>query len=285
MNLDTVATFVAIVDCGGFRAAAQQRCISQPAVSQQLRRLETELGVALIDRRSAAPTQAGRSFLSHARALLAMSRQAVHAVAPRALVVGASGNIGSYLLPHYLKAYADAAIAAPAPVEVHLSPNPELVTALEHGLVDLALMEWWSGRAGFTARAFRREPLVVIVPPAHPWARLGSLPVERLGEAALIGGEPGTGTGRILRELLDPARGALNLRCTVGSTEAVKQAVKAGLGVSLVFASAVRDECAAGTLVALPLAGCVLEKTLWAVTREHLPETAPAARFRTMLAA
>lgn len=282
MNLQAVETFVAVAELGSFRGAAMRLGISQPAVSQQMRRLETELGARLLDRREGTPTVAGRAFLPYARNLLEVSRQASNAVAPRRLSIGASGNIGVYLLPRYLKSYENGGGAA---VKLRVAPNPDVLHDLDHGLVDLGMMEWWDQRPGFSARRFREEPLRVIVPPSHPWAKLSALSPERLLEEPMIGGERGTGTGRILRELLGPALGEIEMRYGMGSTEAVKQAVKAGLGISVVFASAVVDELRAGTLMALPLMGVELSKSLYVVTREHVPESAPAMRFAALLPA
>jgi len=90
-----------------------------------------------------------------------------------------------------------------------------------------------------------------IVPPGHRWAGRRRIALAEFLAEPLIGGEPGTGTGRLLVEALGLGQPPLRLARQMASTDGVKRAVAAGLGVSVVLACAVRDECAAGSLVAL----------------------------------
>ena len=83
----------------------------------------------------------------------------------------------------------------------------------------------------------------------------------------------------MLRERLGPASGDLQIAMNLGSTEAVKRAVRHGLGVSLVLRGAVRDEVNAGTIHTLQVHGARLEKTLWAITRRDEPPSSPSLQF------
>ena len=143
-------------------------------------------------------------------------------------------------------------------------------------------MEWWDDRPGFTASRWRREALAVIVPPTHAWARRKTVPKAALLDVGLIGGEPGTGTGRLLQQVFGKAAARLEVTMSLGSTAAVKEAVKAGLGISLVYAAAVVDEVKAGSLCALRLADAELAKDLFVILPQDVPESAPAARFAVM---
>jgi DNA-binding transcriptional LysR family regulator len=284
LNLQFVETFLAVVRTGSFRRAGETLGYAQPTVSQHIKKLESALNVPLIVRRSngCAPTAEAETFLPYAESLLRVTRQAESALAGRRLAVGASSNVGIYLLQPHLRRFQQSAPAATA-VELTLGTNPQIAAKLEAAEVDVAVMEWWSDAAGYTARRWRREKLVVIVPPDHRWARLPALPAEDLRGAPMIGGEPGTGTGRILRGALGTVGRELRIVCELGSTEAVKQAVKAGRGVSIVFANAVVDEIKAGSLVALDLEGLDLAKDLYVAHRDNLPPTATARLFAGLL--
>jgi DNA-binding transcriptional LysR family regulator len=137
-------------------------------------------------------------------------------------------------------------------------------------------MEWWDGRQGYVARTLIREPLVVIVGPDHRWARLRSLSVADLQSEPLLGGESGTGTGHLLRRRLGPLANSLMIVDGFGSTEAVKRAVRAGGGASIVMESSVADEVAALRIVALRVDGVDLIKEIKLIVPETLPATAPA---------
>lgn len=273
-DLTLVEAVLAVVETGSFRAAAEALGRSQPTVSQQVARLEAELGAALLVRRrdGCVPTQDGLIFLPGARRALEAARQAAAAVRGRPLAIGAASNPGIYLVPPVLARWE-------GPASLRFGTNPETVARLESGEIDLAFLEWWDGRPGYEAQVWREEEMVAIVPPGHRWAAKAALPVAALAEEPMIGGEPGTGTGRLLAAALGPDRRKLRIARQMGSTDAVKRSVAAGLGVSVVMRSAVRDEVAAGTLRAVPLQAPGLCRQIFAVLPAEAPEQAPARRF------
>jgi len=284
LNLSQVQAFLAVIDEGGFQGAAQALGLAQPTVSQQLRKLEDVLGVQLVTRarNGSQMTADGRAFLPYARGLIRTAERALSAVGGRPLSIGASGNIGTYLLPRRLQRFASDTGAG---FDLVLGTNPETAGRLDGGEVDVAVMEWWDDRPGFSATPWLREPMVVIVAPSHPWARRRSVTKALLLDQPMIGGEPGTGTGTLLSKAFGRNAGRLRVAMQLGSTAAVKEAVKAGLGISLVLGGAVEEEVAAGTLVALRLADADLSKELFVVLPDGTPETSIAARFAAALVA
>lgn len=264
--------------------AARELEISQGAISQQLQKLESLLGARLIvrDPRGCHLTVEGREFESHARNLQRLATNALNSFRDRRLAIGASSNIGIYLLHPYLKTYGD---QAGANIDIQIHRNPVVAEKLGNGDIDVALMEWWDGRPGYVSRVWRTEDMVVIVAPNHPWARLPCVSRTQLRATPMLGGESGTGTGRLLAEYLDVDFGALPVSVRLGSTDAVKQWVKAGMGVSLVLAGTVEDEIRTAKLVAIPLEGSPApRKTLQVIWRDSLAEEHAAYRFGTWLA-
>jgi Transcriptional regulator len=265
LNLVWVRSFLALVDRKSFQGAAELLYIAQPTVSLHIQKLEEQLGVPLFHRSRSGcePTREALNFLPYAQSIIRVNERAIASVRGGPLRLGASSNIGIYLLQPYLRSFLDKQIARE--VEVVIDRNPTIAERLENGEIDVALMEWWDGRAGCEAQLWRSEPVVVIVPPGHPLAEQTVVSRSELSEMELLGGEPGTGTGRLLARYFGGAAKMPRVSRQLGSTEAVKQAVKAGLGVSLVFASAVSDEVRSGRLVAIPLASPGLSKDLFIV--------------------
>lgn len=282
INLARVSTFLAVATCGGFREAAKQTGLSQPAVTQHVRRLEQALNVSLIDRSNAGSTLTpeGRAFLPYAEQLLKTWERARTQFTKKALMVGASSNTGIYLLPPYLKAYRD---GAPHALEVVIGDNNAIASKLQNLEIDVAIMEWWDHRPGFVAEVWRREELVVIVPPGHPWAGMQSIPRGLLKGLSMIGGESGTGTGRLLQQYLGLDARGIGVSLQLGSTEAVKHAVHAGLGVSLVMAAAVEQENRNGWLRAIPIEGEPPRKEIFMIRREGGHPGSPDQRFVAFL--
>lgn len=266
LNLIWLQSLLAVVRHRGFQAAGQALSLSQPAVSQHIQRLEEELGVALIirGRRECVPTAAARDLLPYAESLLRLEQQARAAVLRNTLRVGASSNIGIYLLQPVLRSFE--ASTDGQRYELVIEQNPAIAEKLRRGELDIALMEWSEPGSGLQSAPWRREPLVLIVPPEHELANETAISREQLSRLALLGGEPGTGTGRLLSQYF-AGEPMPTVSRQLGSTEAVKQAVKAGLGVSLVMAAAVEEEVRAGTLCAVPVAGTGLLKELYVTWR------------------
>ncbi len=275
LDLALLNSFIAVVEGGGFRAAARRLGVSQPLLSQHLRRLEQHLGVPLIQRsrRGGAPTPHGLRLLPHARRLVEGARQVTALFTARPLVIGAARNPGLYLLPPLLR----------PDEELRLGSNHEVLERLAAGETDIAFTEWWDGRPGLEAIPWRTEPVIGIVPPGHPLAGRGPVPLARLLAEPLVGGEPGTGMGRVLAEALGATAAPPRVARVMGSTEGVKRAVAAGLGVSVILACAARDELAAGSLVKVELEGPALTRRIWAVLPADLPPRGPARLFLARL--
>jgi DNA-binding transcriptional LysR family regulator len=140
-------------------------------------------------------------------------------------------------------------------------------------------MEWWVDAPGFTASVWRNEPLVVIVHPGHPWSGRRTIPTDWLLNEKVLGGERGTGTGALLRKQLGARASALQVVRQLGSTAAVKEAVKNRLGISLVMAASVRDEVAAGSLHMVEIEDAVITKPLYCVSRRGADLRSAAAVF------
>jgi DNA-binding transcriptional LysR family regulator len=278
LNLVHAKTFLTVLTERGFRAAARDLKLSPSTVIEHIKQLELDLAAPLLVRRRGVvqPTSQGAAFAPLARALLDTAARSRIIIAQTSLHVAASTNIGTYLLQSMLAAFQ---ATDPLTVDLWIGPNHNVAERLTNGSADVALMEWWSDRPGFCQRSWRKEPLVLIVAPDHPWATRNAIEASELASQTLLGGEPGTGTNTALRNALGPVADNLTAVGGLGNTEAVKRAVRAGRGVSLVIAAAVADEVRAGQLVTLPLDGAELVKDLKVISPVGLPETAPASRF------
>jgi DNA-binding transcriptional LysR family regulator len=275
LNLTHARSFVTVIATRGVRAAARQLDLAPSTIVDHIRQLEEFLAAPLVLRRrgSAIPTEQGARFLPLARSLVETAARVRSLIHLPALRLAASSNVGTYLLQPHIAAFRQSASTA---VEQWIGSNADVVARLERGEADLAAMEWWDGRPGFTARTWRREPLVVIVGPGHRWARLGSVSVAELQGEPLLGGESGTGTGYLLRRQLGLLAKSLAIVDGFGNTEAVKRAVRAGYGASIVMEASVADEVATAQLVALRIEGVELAKEIKLIVPEALPPTAPA---------
>lgn len=286
MNFEYVESFLAVVHTGSFRQAAKQLGISQPAVSQHIKNLEASLNTQLIirDRKGNQLTPAAQKLLPYAESLILVIERAVSALKSTKLRIGASSNIGIYLLPPYLKHHFELYDNS-YEVDLVIDANPVIADKLETGLVDIALMEWWDNRPGFTSQLWQSEELVFIVPPNHPWQNLPKVPKAYLENIEMLGGEKGTGTGRLLQQFFGEQVHKMRISMQLGSTEAVKRAVQAGLGVSIVLSKSVTQEVQAGLLYAIPIDvdNKSLRKELFVIWRNSISCKNPVHQFTQIL--
>lgn len=282
INLIHVRTFLTVLDELGFRPAARRLDLSPSTIVEHVRQLEADLRAPLIVRHRGRvePTAQGALFQPLAKALIDTAQRAHELVTLAPLRVAASSNIGTYLLQPQLASFQSSHLIR---VEPWFGTNPAVAERLMRGLADVALMEWWEARPGFETTAWRREALVVIVAPDHPWATRRSISAAELAGARILGGETGSGTGTVLRKALGATADRLNVVGGYGSTEAVKRAVRSGQGISIVFAAAVTEDVAQGALVALRFEDIEVEKELCVVVARGLPQSSGSARFVSYL--
>lgn len=282
LNLAQLATYLTVLNTGSFHEAARRLEVSQASVSQQIRKLERAVGAQLVlrDRAGCRPAPRTGDFTRYATAIIDLAERATRTLARPLVAVGASSNIGVYLLPPLHRRFVDQ-FGDTAELRPTLDHNRAIADLLTTDAVDIALMEWWDNRPGFQATVWREEDLVVIVGPTHPWRNRRSVRLAELADQPLLGGEPYSGTGTLLRN--HPHGADLPVTMQLGSTEAVKHAVRNGLGISLVLAGAVRDEARHGSLHTIRIADTPLRKQLFVIHRPNLAPDGPAAAFTQLV--
>jgi DNA-binding transcriptional LysR family regulator len=267
-----------IAKLGSLGQAASRHRMSQPAVSMRMTQLERRLGVSLLERTPAGTrlTPAGarvaalsRRVLSEARALMA-GVDALVAEESSHLRVAASLTVAEHLLPGWLGALHRESPDVILAVEV--TNSSKVLARVGDGSADVGFVEGHETEpGGMSTVVVRSDRLVVVVDPAHPWARRES-PVRgpELAAAELIVREPGSGTRQVLDDALS-SWGGPSSRLELGSTAAILAAVRRGDGPAVLSALAVAEEIGAGHLVAVPTEDIDLTRSLRAIWPEARP--------------
>lgn len=195
MELRQLQYFVAVADEGHFTRAAERLLIAQPAISQQIRRLEAELGEPLFDRdrRHVRLTAAGKTLLPHARATLAAASRAKAAVRSLSGLLTGQLTVGAFeAAPERLLATALGRFRRAHPsVEVRATEGyaAELLAAVQRGELDAAitgLPDTAKPPPGVTVTELAIEPLVLAVSPDHPLAREPGIQLARLRDEPMV---------------------------------------------------------------------------------------------------
>jgi DNA-binding transcriptional LysR family regulator len=246
-----LVVFRAVATQRSFRKAAEELYLTQPAVSLQIKALEQDLGIQLFDRTGSriVLTEAGEVLLRYSQRAHTLLIQAEHKIAALSgdqvgqLALGASTTIAQYVLPRLL---ADFSREHP---RVHLnmiSGNTEqVVTAVKDHTIALGMIEGPARSRDVKTQPFLADELVLIVSAAHEWAERKSVTCSELIAAPILMRERGSGTRRILemalvRQGIKPK--SLLVVMELDSTEAIKSAVEAGLGIGFVSRWAVAKD-------------------------------------------
>jgi len=273
-----------------FGRAAAELHLTPPAISIQLKQLETEVGLPLFEQvgRRMHLTHAGAELVGHTRALLIRLREANEAIE------GLKGDGGGEL---HIAATTTAEYFAPwllaefwrvrrgLKVRLTIDNREALIRELTDNTIDLALM----GRAprGLDAVAvpFARHPLAIIAAPDHPLALRRRLQLEQLGEETFLIREHGSGTRDAMERAFTAQRFAPAETIEIGPNEAIKQAVMAGMGVGFVSLHTVGLELATKRLSVLPVAGMPVIRDWYVVHRARKRLSSAAAAFKDYLVA
>lgn len=272
MDMRRFEIFFRVVESGGFTRAAEAMSLTQPTLSAAVRQLEDELGVRLLDRlgREVVPTAAGRLLHGYAQRIFTLREDALNEL--RSLQDGEGGELqlggstipGTYILPRIVAEFG--ARYPQVRVNLQLASTHEIVERLRRRQLELALTGGWVRDDTIEAIPCFGDELVVIVPPGHPWAGRTMLAESELVAEPLLLRERGSASrnaleARLREQGVEPA--AANQVAEVGGNEALKQGVRAGLGVAVISRLAVAGELGRKELVALRFAGGRLKRRFY----------------------
>ena len=292
MDARQLEIFVKVAELGSFSKAAEALFLTQPTVSEHIRGLEEELGVRLLDRlgRGAAPTKAGQLLLGYARRILELHREARQALdqfqgrMSGELVVAASTIPGEYVLPaligRFKEKYPDIAIS------LLIGDTQRVVEWVLEGRAELAVAGAQIDHRALEYRELMPDELVLVVSAAHPWHGKKTATLEEVRAEPLIVRERGSGSRHALEKAL--AEVGLDLSDfrvvgEMGSTQAIKQGVKAGVGISLISKRAVAEECQHGTLHCVKVKDLRFSRAFYLVTSTTRSRSPLAEAFRAFL--
>lgn len=294
MDLRQLEIFVKVAELGSFSRAAEALFLTQPTVSEHIRTLEDELGVRLLDRlgRGAAVTKGGALLLSHAQRMLALAREARQAMESfqgrmsGELLVGASTIPGEYILPaligRFKEKFPDIAIT------LLIGDSQGAIEWVAEGRAEIGVVGARPPHRGVEFRELMPDDIVLIVSAAHPWQGRKQVTLLELRGEPLLLRERGSGTRAALESALREAGADVaDFRVVgeMGSTQAIKQAVKAGVGVSLLSRRAVEEECRAGSVWCLRVKDLKIARAFYLATHRERSRSPLAEAFRAFVEA
>ncbi|MEP9405376.1 LysR family transcriptional regulator [Peribacillus frigoritolerans] len=275
MKLENLKMFCLVVDEGSISQAARLSFLSQPAVTRQIHQLENYYNTLLFDREEGRlrVTEAGKLLYPFAKAIVNDFNHSKEVIQQSTgkynanLIVGASLTIGEYLLPSLLGRFKKQ--QPEIKVTLTIKNTPRVLEDLSNDVIDLALVEGLVENTDFIVDKFAEDELILVCPSDHPWKDRKEIQLEELGNERMIWRESISGTRLIVENMLRE-HGVLEKiesYMEIGSTQAIKSAVEAGLGISILPRLTVARELEQGFLREVDISKIDMARNLWLVRK------------------
>jgi DNA-binding transcriptional LysR family regulator len=278
MDLWHLKIFCKVVELGSFSEAGKAVHLSQPTISTHIKQIEEHFNTRLMDRmsRRTVPTRAGELLYEYAHRLISLYDATEAAMAEFVgkikgrLAIGGSTIPGAYLLPRLIGAFTQAYPGIR--ISQVVADTSEIVAQTLAGRIEMGIVGARVGDKNLTQTAVMDDDLRLVIPGDHPWAGKKKISLDEVIREPFIVREEGSGTLRSLAKLLkrkEITLSDLNIVAELGSTEAVRQAIKSKIGISILSAIAVAEDIQAGRLAAVDIDGLNLRRSFYLTTHSQ----------------
>lgn len=285
MELRKLEVFCKVVELKSFTRAAAAVMLSQPTVSEHIRSLEDELGQKLVDRlgRQVEPTPVGRLLYKYGVKILRLQEDALQAVEQYGgklvgrIMIGSGTIPGTYILPGLIGKFREKYPSIKATLKI--SSSHTIVEEVLDGELEIGIVGARWSEKGLDYKETFSDSLAVVAAVDHPLAGRREVSISELVDEPFIFRESGSGTRKVTEQIfVDHGIKVSNLTevAEIGSTAAVLEAVRDGLGISILSTKAVERDVRAGTLVTIPIKGVKMERPFYMIRRKNR-ELSPAA--------
>jgi DNA-binding transcriptional LysR family regulator len=264
-DLRQLEIFLKVVELGSFSKAGEAVHLAQASVSERIATLENMVGAKLLDRmgRRVSPTKAGELLYQHGQRLLEMKKAAslemqdFLGIKQGEISIGASTIPGEYILPKVVGRFSKE--YQRIMVTLTVADSEEIERRVLDGEFELGVIGRKSSNKNLASHELWKDELVLALPSTHRWAGKKEVAIQEVVNEPFISRELGSGTLKSMEPFLQGAGlegiASLNVVARLGTSTAVKEGVKAGLGISILSAVALETEMKAGVLKAQRLKG------------------------------
>jgi len=282
--------FDAVARHSSISRASGELHITQPAVSMQMKQLEEQIGLPLVEQigKRLFLTEAGFELRTHAQRFAILEQELKNSMdqfrgLQRGFLRLAVVSTANYFLPPLLATLSERHPGMS--ISLQVANREDVLSALADNRADLAMTGQPPESADLVAVSFKDNPLVVIAAPTHACAKLSTISLQRLARETFVVREPGSGTRAVIERHFADIGVQYSPGCEFNTNEAIKQAVQAGLGLAVVSLQTIELELETRRLVVLPVEGFPIMRRWYVVHRSDKRLSAAATAFVQLLLA
>jgi DNA-binding transcriptional LysR family regulator len=277
MDLRQLEIFCKVVELGSFSKAGEAIYLTQPTISEHIKSLEDHLDARLLDRmgREVIPTKAGEILYSYAKKILELRIEAKQVLENFSgklsgdITIGGSNIPGEYVLPYLLGKFKDN--YPNISICLKIGDTKEIIDQVINNRIEMGIVGAKIQDRRLQYSEFIKDELILVVPSFHPWKSKTSIRPEELKDQPYISRERGSGTRMTIEKALHDSGINLNtlkVIAEMGSTEAIRQGIKAGIGISILSKRAVEDELKLNMLQEVNIQGLKLVRHFYTVSHK-----------------
>ncbi len=290
LDLDLIEVFCCVYEHQNFSRAAEHLRLSQPTVSGHVKNLENYVGMKLFNRlaKQILPTTAGKLLYYHGASILKEKETAIRQLnklrdcIEGSLVICSSTTPGEYLLPGIIASFHSSYPGVA--VDLRISDSEFTCREVLSGKVELGVVGARLNGVGLHFSQFASDQLILVVPNNDDWSTVETISLEALTRKPFIAREEGSGSRSVFETSIGRSLKEFNIVACFGSTSAVKEAVKANLGVSVLSLQSVRSEIEAGMFKVVSIEEISsIKRDLYVVTNKNLALSPIAEIFLDIL--
>jgi DNA-binding transcriptional LysR family regulator len=279
INLQQMEALIFLVEEGSFSLAAQKMHITQPALTKNIRNAEDYLGAPLVNRSSTGITLTpeGKIIYDYARRMIKLREEAKEKIGALGantggnIYIGASTIPATYILPRVLSALRG--YHPDITMYIKTSDSEDVMNMVLANEVEMGIIGKSPSNKKLESQKLWKDRLILTVPKKHKWSKTKSVVMNELFTEPFIVREKGSATRDFMENYLKEEKSVnlsqFNICAEMGSSEAVKEAIIAGLGVSIISLHAVERELAQGLLMEIPIQGCRMERNFHLIYRHN----------------
>jgi len=293
ITMQQLEVLIHLVEAGSFTHAAQRMGLTQPTLTKHVRNLEDAAGTRVAARKNTGIclTPEGRILYDLARRILRLRQDAQEKIKnlrdseSGSIFLGASTIPATYILPRLLGSMKKS--CPDIRIHVQTGDSEETIQTVLADQAEMGIVGKGSPDRRLKVEPLWEDRLLIAVPAGHPWAKRTGVPVAELAKVPFVLRERGSGTRSSLEDCLArqgaPSLASFSIACEMGSSEAVKEAILAGLGVSILSIHAISRELAQGLLAAVPLEDCRLERRFCLIYKKQFRLMKHHRRFLSVI--